>query len=142
MKRLEKFCVSKNLKNYFYLYHSRFGTYKALLHGKYIPNIKHKYLTHQEIISFYKRSNSVIDYPMNIQSGFTMRTFETLGAGLKLITSNVGIKTTDFYDPKSILHIDRVEDINIDFINRPQKGLVKNIDNYHIDKWIQHILTN
>ena len=127
--------------HYFYLFSSRFNAYKLFLKGKYIPGVKHKYLTHKEIIELYKRSKTVIDYPMEIQSGFTMRTFETLGCGLKLITTNERVKTTDFYDKKGIQCIDVIEDINVNFINNQEKSLIKKIDNYHIDKWTQQVLS-
>lgn len=39
--------------------------------------------------------------------GLTMRTFETLGASKKLVTTNAQVRDYDFFDPSNILVIDR-----------------------------------
>ena len=64
-----------------------------------------KSLSSNEIVSYYDRSNIVLDISHPGQSGLTMRTFETIGAGKKLITTNADIKNYPFYNPENIFNI-------------------------------------
>jgi hypothetical protein len=59
------------------------------------------------IIELYKKSNVILDINHPGQTGLTMRTFESIGANKKLITTNSEIKKYCFYNPKNILVIDR-----------------------------------
>ena len=45
-----------------------------------------------DIVSLYKESEVILDINHPGQNGLTMRTFEALGAGKKLITTNTEIK--------------------------------------------------
>jgi hypothetical protein len=66
-------------------------------------------LTHKEIIEIYKNSKAILDVNHPGQNGLTMRTFETLGSGRKLVTTNADIKSYPFYNPNNIFVIDREE---------------------------------
>lgn len=66
-----------------------------------------------EILSLISTSNVILDIHHPNQTGLTMRTFEALGAGKKLITTNQEIKKYRFYNPINILVIDR-NDVKID----------------------------
>lgn len=70
-------------------------------------------LSSNEILSLISRSNVILDIHHPSQTGLTMRTFEALGAGKKLITTNQEIKKYKFYNPLNILVIDR-NDVKID----------------------------
>lgn len=70
-------------------------------------------LTHQQIIDYYQKSKSVLDINKPFQYGLTIRTFEVLASGRKLITANTDIKNYPFYNPKNILVLDR-ENIQLD----------------------------
>ena len=72
-----------------------------------INKITFKSLQHSEIINLYKKSKAVLDINHPFQTGLTMRTFEALGAGRKLITTNPYVKEYPFYNPQNILVIDR-----------------------------------
>lgn len=69
--------------------------------------ISFKSLTHKEIVDIYKNAKVILDINHPGQNGLTMRTFETLGAGRKLITTNPNVKTYPFYDPQNIYIIER-----------------------------------
>jgi hypothetical protein len=69
--------------------------------------ISFKSLTHKEINSIYKKSRAILDINHPGQNGLTMRSFETLGAGRKLITTNETIKSYPFYNASNIFVIDR-----------------------------------
>ena len=72
-----------------------------------INKITFKSLQHSEIINLYKKSKAVLDINHPFQTGLTMRTFEALGAGRKLITTNAQVMDYPFFDPENILVIDR-----------------------------------
>ncbi len=69
-------------------------------------------LTHHQIIDFYRKTKSVLDINKPFQDGLTIRTFEVLASGKKLITTNSDIKNYPFYHPDNVLIIDR-EDIRL-----------------------------
>lgn len=70
-------------------------------------NISFNSLSHSEIVDVYKNTKVILDINHPGQDGLTMRTFETLGAGRKLITTNPKIKKYPFYDPQNIYIIGR-----------------------------------
>lgn len=69
--------------------------------------ISFKSLAHQEIVAIYENTKVILDINHPGQNGLTMRTFETLGAGRKLITTNTKVKMYPFYDPQNIYIIER-----------------------------------
>jgi hypothetical protein len=69
--------------------------------------ISFKSLSHSEIINIYRESGAILDINHPGQDGLTMRTFETLGAKKKLVTTNENIKDYPFYNESNILIIDR-----------------------------------
>jgi len=60
-----------------------------------------------EIIKYYEDSLIILDINHPNQRGLTMRTFEALGAGKKIITTNKEIKKYSFYNSNNIFVIDR-----------------------------------
>lgn len=84
----------------------------------------------------------VLDIEHPKQTGLTMRTFEVLAAGKKLITTNTAIRNEEFFDPAVICVIDRASPIiPLDFISGPSKSMperffVKN----SIEGWLSEVL--
>ena len=66
-----------------------------------------KPVTGEEIHRRLKRCVAVLDIQHEKQSGLTLRTFEALAAGKKLITTNSEIAKHGFFDPSIICIIDR-----------------------------------
>ena len=64
-------------------------------------------LNKQQVQQVFFGSRTILDIEHPAQTGLTMRTFETLGACKKLVTTNTQVKDYDFYDPNNILVIDR-----------------------------------
>jgi hypothetical protein len=108
-----------NLKSYFYYYamgRIAFRLKKLIdksLKQFDITKVSFDKLNHHQIIDFYKKTKSVLDINKPFQNGLTIRTFEVLASGRKLITTNSDIKNYPFYCPVNILVIDR-ENIRID----------------------------
>ncbi|UMQ41339.1 hypothetical protein MKS83_18355 [Chryseobacterium sp. Y16C] len=75
-------------------------------------------LSHHEIIDYYRQAKSVLDINKPFQDGLTIRTFEVLASGRKLITTNSDIKNYPFYNPNNIFIIDRAHiKLDRDFFN-------------------------
>ena len=66
-----------------------------------------KSLSIDKIMEYYEESSIVLDINHPNQRGLTMRTFEALGAGKKIITTNKEIKKYLFYNSNNIFVIDR-----------------------------------
>lgn len=106
-------CLKNGLKMFTYY----FSPHKLLFKIKKLTEKSFKHfdkskisfqsLSHKEIISIYEDSKSILDINHPGQNGLTMRTFETLGAGRKLITTNENVKKYPFYNPQNIWIIDR-----------------------------------
>jgi spore maturation protein CgeB len=103
--------------------------------------ISFRSLSHDEIINVYDRTKVILDINHFEQNGLTMRTFEALGAGRKLITTNPKIKKYPFYDPKNIYIIDR-ENIKFDenFFKSDFKKMNAEIrESMSLKGWIEEI---
>lgn len=104
-----------------------------------INKISFSSLSHSEILELYKKSKIILDINHPLQKGLTMRTFEALGAGKKLITTNTHIKEYPFYNPNNIWVIDR-DNIKLeeDFFKTEFTEISQNV--YHkmsIEGWIE-----
>lgn len=100
-----------------------------------------KSLKHSEIIELYSKTKVVLDINHPNQNGLTMRVFEALGAGKKIITTNEDVINYPFYDSDTIYIIDRNKIVlDIDFFRKP----FKNIDSdlyfrMSIDGWVEEL---
>ena len=61
----------------------------------------------ETVVEYMQKCSAVLDIEHPNQTGLTMRTFEVLASGKKLITTNKSIQNHDFYDPTRICIIDR-----------------------------------
>jgi len=95
-----------------------------------------------EIGRVFQQSRAILDVEHPLQRGLTMRTFETLGARKKLITTNPHIVEEDFYDPRNILVIDREKvRINLDFFHDSFAPTAPTIRRrYALAGWLDEIL--
>lgn len=76
----------------------------------------YKPMHHEDIKKHFDDCCAVLDIEHPNQTGLTMRTFEVLASGKKLITTNSSIIEHDFYDPTRICVIDRENpNIPLDF---------------------------
>lgn len=106
-----------------------------------IKKLSFQTLTHSQIIDIYKKSNYILDINHPNQTGLTMRTFETLGAGKKLITTNQEIKKYKIYKSGNILVIDR-NDVKLDpsfFADNTDEIANEDLYRMSIDGWVDDI---
>jgi hypothetical protein len=101
-------------------------------------------LTSTDIAGRLAAAAAVVDIEHPRQAGLTMRTFEVLASGRKLITTNRRIQNEEFYHPSRILVIDH------DCPNVPEGFLCSEFSplgesffaRYSIDGWISDVLSN
>lgn len=144
IKLTEKLAKQDQLEFYYYLYFS-INSQKELIKKGIIPRkSKSKLLSTNEILQLFSISNTIIDFPSSFQTGLTMRTFETLGAGKKLITTNKNIVSEPFYNPEYINLIDTNNlKIDVDFIkNKPSTSITEILKDYSLESYIYKLLQN
>lgn len=103
--------------------------------------IAFKSLSHQEIINIYKDSKAILDINHPGQNGLTMRTFETLGAGRKLITTNENVKKYPFYNENNIWIIDRSNPVYEESFFKSDFHQIDNTiyESMSLNGWIQEV---
>ena len=142
---IKPFFSGTNIKLYFFLSNRKLFWLKKLLNKDFkhikFKEVSFKPLSHQDNHSFMNESKIILDINHPKQVGLTMRTFETLGAQKKLITTNANIVTYDFYDENNILVLDKENPlINNDFINKPFNPSIDSILlKYSINGWINDV---
>lgn len=98
-------------------------------------------MSSKEIQMRYEQCTAVLDVEHPNQTGLTMRTFEVVASGRKLVTTNASILNQDFYDPIRIAVIDRNKpDLPDDFFSTRAPVLTKEFKfKYSINGWLADI---
>jgi hypothetical protein len=103
-----------------------------------------KRMPNDEVIANIRKAGIIVDiHKFGVQDGLTFRVFEALGFRKKLITTNVDIKTYDFYDPQNIFVIEDGSIINIPetFFSSPYRDLpAEIIRKYTVPSWLDAVL--
>lgn len=89
----------------------------------------------------FQCSAAIIDIEHPSQVGLTMRTFEVLASGKKLVTTNRNIVGHDFYDPNRICIINRSDPkLDPNFVSSPMAPLSEDFyKNYSLQGWMLNI---
>ncbi|MDD2542110.1 MAG: hypothetical protein PHH28_13845 [Desulfuromonadaceae bacterium] len=95
-----------------------------------------------EIKQHMAACNCVLDIEHPKQAGLTMRTFEVLAAGKKLITTNQTIFNEDFFDPSRMYVIDRLNPIIPEmFFNMPCNPMKDSFYKKNsLEGWLEEVL--
>lgn len=102
------------------------------------------FLKYEDIQRIILESKCILELQMEGQSGFTLRTLESMFLNRKLITNNKDIVNYDFYNPNNIFVIENADDFKdrfndiLKFMRSPYQKLpdmVKN--NYKFCKWLE-----
>jgi hypothetical protein len=124
--KIVNWCSKNNLTSFaYYFMHGRLVfAFKKLFDSSFkyfdFKQLSFKSLDIDSIVNLYKRSAVILDINHPKQSGLTMRTFEALCAGKKLITTNNDIKKYPFYNENNICIINREEpELNREFFETP-----------------------
>jgi len=94
------------------------------------------------ILALIARSRIVVDVERPIQTGFTMRSVEMLGAGKKLVTTNPEIANADFYNPDNIAIVDRrAPKVSNEFLRLPYAPPPPEVvRRYGLEHWLEDVL--
>lgn len=148
--KIAKWGANNNLTSFCYYYmHGRIVYfYKRLFEKSFkefdYNKLSFKSLNGDQIIELYKQSKVILDINHPGQKGLTMRTFEAIGAGKKLITTNPEIKNYPFYNKTNFLVIDRKDiKLNKDFFVDDYANISTDLyDKCSIDGWLNDIFLN
>jgi len=139
--------LPKGINIYLYLYLQApwvFNTYKLCK-----PNFKSakrsdfnfQSLDKATVQLIFSKSFAILDIEHPHQTGLTMRSLEALGAHKKLVTTNQGIKSYDFYNSNNICIIDRKKPlIPKSFFNEkfiPPSSVI--YESYSLRGWLSEI---
>ena len=97
----------------------------------------------REMYALYARSKVVVDYTNPHQTGFTMRTIESLGCGCKLVTNNAKVLEADFYHPGDIFCYSGIGDFSVpgDLVQITGKSIDPEITKrYSIRQWVNEVV--
>ncbi|PVY67856.1 hypothetical protein C7440_0239 [Pusillimonas noertemannii] len=99
-------------------------------------------LSKEAVKNVFERSKIILDVEHYAQTGLTIRTFEALGAGKKLITTNSQISNYEFFSENNICIIDRNNPVIPDsFLRTHYNDLPAEIyGKYSIAGWLDQIL--
>jgi hypothetical protein len=139
LQEIKENCNALNINYYFHLYISPNYFIKSLIFGRLYKGISFKKLKLRNIADIYSKSNCVLDYHNPKQSGFTMRTFEVLGNGNKLLTTNANIVDAPFFND-NIINTIKLNGIILrpKFIKK-ELLIYNNILDYSLINWIKTI---
>jgi hypothetical protein len=137
---LRKWAINNNLRFYDYCRTMPTVYLKFLLMGMIPKRLHLKPMDREENYRIISMSDTVIDLANHKSNGYSMRIFEVLGAGRKLITFNKSIEREDFYSPE-IIHTYSstlfLGDDDLEFIKKPLNfSDFKNINKYSLRSWL------
>ncbi|MCJ8497152.1 hypothetical protein MVI27_02645 [Chryseobacterium salipaludis] len=146
-EKVRQFCQKHKLKMFcFYFSPSKtLFKFKQLTDTNFkgfdIKKVSFTSLTHNQIIDLYADSKAILDINHPGQNGLTMRTFETLGAGRKLITTNPEVRNYSFYDPQNISIIDRSKVVVEDSFFKTEFKPIdeETINRMSLEGWIKEV---
>jgi|GEM_PF-211570 len=137
---LRKWARTRGVSFFDYVVVSPFLYAKMLLRGRRLRDVHFKSLNEEALLRIYGNSRSVLDLPNNVQSGYTMRTFESLGSHRKLITANQNIVNEDFYTPESVFVIDAQREFPDRSFIYSRAEFSSALERYSLRNWILVLL--
>ena len=138
----------KNLHQYLEEHQLSDTSHTSLYRGRCFEPLHPKVLQHKTSTSyegnldFVKKSKIIIDFKRKEHNGLSLRFFEAMQYGKKIITDNVSVKNYEFYHPNNIFVTDFVHlDGILEFIQKPYHPLPETlIEQYGFKNWIKVIL--
>jgi hypothetical protein len=154
----DRFKIVSNIKNvlspqtncYWYLYLQAPWVFwaKKLTNSTYINSSISSFsftpMSKKDVQQVFFDSFAILDIEHPQQTGLTMRTFETMGARKKLVTTNALVKNADFYNPDNIFVIERNKPPSIpdSFFSNPYVPLSASLyKKYSLQGWLTDVLS-
>lgn len=149
-QNIAKWCNSKEIAvtNFYFIPSIFVFLFKYLFDKTFsnfnVKSLSFKPLNLEQVLNKYIESTIILDINHPNQTGLTMRTFEALGSGRKLITTNKNIMNYPFYNPNNILLIERdqlnftEEFFELNYLNYDEQFY----DEMSIKGWLEFIFNN
>lgn len=147
---IKKWCNNNGLSCYcYYFMHGRLVYFYKKIFDKTFNEFRYKHLSFKslllpEILELYKNSDVILDINHPNQKGLTMRTFEALGSGKKLITTNQEIKKFPFFNSNNVYLVNRKEiKLDFTFFNSPYTNPDEKMYNrFTMEGWLYNIFVD
>jgi hypothetical protein len=116
-------------------------TNSGMKHAR-MEDFEFKALSKAMVQAIFFESSCILDIEHPSQVGLTMRTFETLGAQKKMVTTNANVRDYDFFNAKNICVIDRLSPkIPANFLNSSYEPIEDSTYlKYSIEGWMKEVL--
>ncbi|GHT23210.1 hypothetical protein FACS189430_06100 [Bacteroidia bacterium] len=103
--------------------------------------ITNKHLTLEQCTYIEKHSRCIIDIPTDVQSGYPIRTINTIATGQKLMIANKYIAQEPFYNENNIYVIDEIlPKLDLNFLSTQTQPV--NIDYLSLKNWLMRLIEN
>lgn len=140
VKRLHAHCKAEGLRLKLYLHCSPPRMAQLLRRGEWLPGMTLRSIGTDGILDMMRASAGVFDFASQQQSGLTMRVFENLAAGMKIIATNPGIAREPFYSPDRILLLDQLDFAPVKaFLGEPLRD-TRTFEEYSLSNWVRQLL--
>ena len=98
-----------------------------------------KEISYEEYLNLISKSNVILDFIQDGQSGLTLRTMESLFFKKKLITNDISIMNHDFYNPMNIFVLGRDDESHLkEFITSTYCEIeTAVIEKYDFNNWLE-----
>lgn len=143
LKGVKQQCERANISYYFHLYISFIDFIKLKFFSSVdvsYKDVKFSILSRNEIANLNFQSRSILDIENIKQTGFTMRTFESLASGRLLITTNSYInQLTQFNGHFFALDRNHLK-LPVQLIKNYQPKQPSSISDYTLSKWLKRVI--
>lgn len=140
VKRLYAYCKTEGLRLKLYLHCSPPRMFQLLRRGEWLPGMTLRSIGTEGILGMMRASAGVFDFSSHQQSGLTMRVFENLAAGMKIIATNPQIAREPFFSPDRILLLDQLDFTPVKpFLTAPLER-AGTFEEYSLSNWLRRLL--
>ncbi|CAM4485153.1 MULTISPECIES: hypothetical protein [Pseudoalteromonas] len=147
INKIETFLKSKGINFFFYKYYpSKFVFYirkviDTRLWGVDTKAVHFRPLDYSKYKEIIAKSQNVIDFPRKVQTGYTMRTIESLASNTKIITSADVIKEQYRVKGGGIYHLKEFNEIKFnEFLLSKNAYVFEEFDDLKLSNWLKDIL--
>ena len=113
---------------------------RELLAGRPLRRVRFRSIGRDEVLASYARAAAILDVPNNSQTGFTMRTFETLGAHRKLVTTNARMASAGFFDPAVVAVLEKGQQLPPRAWLRDGRTPGPEVEAFGLEAWLDRLL--
>jgi hypothetical protein len=113
---------------------------RELLAGRPLRRVRFRSVGRDEVLASYARAAAILDVPNNSQTGFTMRTFETLGAHRKLVTTNARVASAGFFDPDVVAVLEKGQQLPPRAWLRDGRTAGPGFEAFGLEAWVDRLL--